>query len=152
VRPALKRPNNRKRAKSPKIRGQSPSIAERRRLLRGSSTPGPPVSSWTTPLFRGTQPFGSPSGGKRLILLRSYSSPSFCLVTWRGSEPFDNGPVHVIEEKSGHGKTKILPCSGFLFHTRLSIIFILMILSLLLCRSPNKSLWLRSGRRTLGKR
>ena len=42
-------------------------------------------------------------------------------------------------------------CSGPLFHARLPIVFILVILLFLLCRSPNKSSWLKSRQRALGK-
>ena len=90
VRSALSRPKNRKKARSQRTRGPSPLIAERRRLSGGSNAPGLPAWSWKAPLSRGMQPFGSPSGGRHPTLPRPCNSPSFYLVTWKGSKPPGN--------------------------------------------------------------
>ena len=85
VRSTLRRPNSKKRAKSPKRKEQNQLTAETRRLWGGSNGLGPHAWSWMATLFHGTRLCRSPNEDRHPIWLRLCSSPSSCPVTWRGS-------------------------------------------------------------------
>lgn len=75
-----------KKGKEPKNkRTKSIDSQDKATQRRGQRTWSPRRSNWTTLPALGTQSSRSLSRGRRCILLRLYSSPSSCLVTWTSS-------------------------------------------------------------------
>ena len=140
---ALKRPTSRKKAKSLKTRERSIDSRDEAAHRRGQCTWSPRLEldgasiPWDVTLWESQR-------GQTSYLIEALQQP-LALQHGRAPNYEATGPLHVIEEGSRYGKTKILPCSGSLFYAHLFVIYVLMILPLLLCRSPNKSSWPRSG-------